>query len=117
SAGGGDGMQARIDPDDPDMMYSQTQGSSERLNKLTGETESLRPIGNRTPAPGAPGGGVGAGGAGAGGGGGGRGGRVNTPNWNMTTDTVRWHWDTPLYISPFKHDRIYTAGSSVFRSE
>jgi photosystem II stability/assembly factor-like uncharacterized protein len=106
STGGGDGMQARIDPDDPDMLYSQTQSSADRLNKLTGETESLRPVGTRTfsasPGPG---------------GGGGRGGRMNTPNWNMTTDTVRWHWDTPLYISPFNSSRLYTAGSSVFRSD
>jgi photosystem II stability/assembly factor-like uncharacterized protein len=109
STGGGDGMQARIDPDDPDILYSQTQGGADRLNKLTGETESLRPVGNRTPILGA---------ANVGGGpGGGRGGRMNTANWNMTTDTVRWHWDTPLYISPFNNSRIYTAGSSVFRSE
>ena len=106
STGGGDGMQARIDPDDPDILYSQTQGTADRLNKLTGETEALRPVGNRTePANG------------RGGAGGGRGGRVNTANWNMTTDTVRWHWDTPLYISPFNSSRLYTAGSSVFRSE
>ncbi len=31
--------------------------------------------------------------------------------------TYRWNWDTPLFISPHSHTRIYCAANKVFRSE
>ncbi len=31
--------------------------------------------------------------------------------------TYKWNWDTPLFISPYKHTRIYCAANKVFRSE
>ncbi len=31
--------------------------------------------------------------------------------------TYRWNWDTPLFISPHNHKRIYCAANKVFRSE
>ncbi len=31
--------------------------------------------------------------------------------------TYRWNWDTPLFISPHYHKRIYCAANKVFRSE
>ncbi|OQY72375.1 MAG: glycosyl hydrolase, partial [Ignavibacteriales bacterium UTCHB3] len=32
-------------------------------------------------------------------------------------NTYRWNWDTPLFISPHKHTRLYTAANFVFKSE
>jgi photosystem II stability/assembly factor-like uncharacterized protein len=87
STGGGDGMQARVDPDDPDIMYSQTQSSTSRFEKRTGVTKSIRPNANNT-----------------------------NPRWDPRKDTVQWHWDVPLVISPFDSKTIYMAGSHVFRS-
>ncbi len=31
--------------------------------------------------------------------------------------TYKWYWDTPLFISPHKPTRLYTAAERVFRSE
>lgn len=31
--------------------------------------------------------------------------------------SYRWNWDTPLFISPHSHTRIYCAANKVFRSE
>ena len=31
--------------------------------------------------------------------------------------TYKWNWDTPLFISPHKHTRLYCAANKVFRSE
>ena len=32
-------------------------------------------------------------------------------------DKVRWHWDTPLMLSPHNAKRVYVAGSKLFRSD
>lgn len=32
-------------------------------------------------------------------------------------NTYKWNWDTPLFISPHKHTRIYCAANKVFRSD
>ena len=32
-------------------------------------------------------------------------------------DKVRWHWDTPLVLSPHEPKRVYLAGSKLFRSD
>ncbi len=32
-------------------------------------------------------------------------------------DKVRWHWDTPLMLSPHAPKRVYVAGSKLFRSD
>jgi hypothetical protein len=42
--GGGDGFQTRNDPDDPDIVYAQSQqGNISRLDLRTGESKSIRP--------------------------------------------------------------------------
>jgi photosystem II stability/assembly factor-like uncharacterized protein len=42
--GGGDGMQARVDPEDPNIVYLQSQnGALSRRDLLTGATRSIRP--------------------------------------------------------------------------
>ena len=106
-SGGGDGFQPRMDPDDPNIFYAQSQnGSLNRLDLRVGRGQSIRP---RLPAP-VPtspeattaGGGQ----AGAGGRGGGRGGAVG-----------RWHWDSPFVISPHASRRLYYGGERLWRSD
>lgn len=44
SVGGGDGFVCRVDPNDPDLVYSESQnGSMSRRNLRTGETAQIRP--------------------------------------------------------------------------
>ncbi len=31
--------------------------------------------------------------------------------------TFKWYWDTPLFVSPHSHTRLYTAAEKVFRSD
>ncbi len=89
SVGGGDGMQPRIDPTDPGIVYSMSQyGAISRLDTRTGESRSIRP---RT--------------------GGGRG------EADANEPAVRWNWDTPFIISPHSPSRLYFAGSRLFRSD
>jgi photosystem II stability/assembly factor-like uncharacterized protein len=79
---GGDGFQTRIDPDDPDIVYTLSQnGDLGRLNKRTGQSKGIRP---KLPPDQPP---------------------------------VRWHWDSPLIISPHSPTRLYFAGSRLFRSD
>jgi photosystem II stability/assembly factor-like uncharacterized protein len=79
---GGDGFQTRVDPTNPDIVYSESQhGSLTRFNLATGDRVSIQP----DPEPGEPG--------------------------------LRWHWDTPLIISPHNPARLYFAAQRVFRSD
>jgi photosystem II stability/assembly factor-like uncharacterized protein len=44
SVGGGDGFVCLVDPSDPNIIYAESQnGGMRRVNKLTGESASLRP--------------------------------------------------------------------------
>ena len=149
--GGGDGFTCRIDPEDPNIVYAQSQeGNATRLDLRTGisvnivprtntvygmqqadidaelrtanigrggggeETPAAPPAGaapaGAPPAGGAPAGGQGAAGRGGrGGGGGGRGGGAQRLG--------RWHWDSPLIISPHAARRLYFAGDRLYRSD
>ena len=105
TVGGGDGFQARVDPTDPNVVYTQSQnGSLNRLDLRTGQSVGIRPSRQNTsglpPAP-PPTGGQGGRGGGRGGGGG----------------VGRWHWDAPLIVSPHNHRRLYYGGDRVFRSD
>jgi photosystem II stability/assembly factor-like uncharacterized protein len=96
TVGSGDGFQTRSDPDDPNVVYSETQeGNFSRLDLRTGERVNLRQRLNQQIFPQAAGGRGGQGGG----------------------ATGRWHWDTPLVISPHSARRIYVAGERVYRSE
>jgi photosystem II stability/assembly factor-like uncharacterized protein len=113
SVGGGDGFQGRVDPDDPDIVYSQSQeGALQRLDLRTGQSVSVRPNprntvgGPQTAPPDAAQGGRGGGGQG-GGPGGGRG----------QQRFGRWHWDAPLIISPHSARRLYFGGERLYRSD
>ena len=102
SVGGGDGFQARVDPEDPSTVYAQSQnGSLQRLDLRTGISVGIRPTpantaGLDTPAAAAaPQGRGGRGGQGVG----------------------RWNWDAPTIISPHSPRRLYFAGHRVYRSD
>jgi photosystem II stability/assembly factor-like uncharacterized protein len=79
--GGGDGMQPRADPSDPDVFYAMMQnGAITRLDKRTSASVGIRP-------------------------------RVGMG------ERVRWNWDTPFLISPHEPQRLYFAGSRLYRSD
>ncbi|HEY2431096.1 MAG TPA: hypothetical protein VGI12_00385 [Vicinamibacterales bacterium] len=151
--GGGDGFQCRIDPEDPNIVYAQSQeGNATRLDLRTGVSVGIIPRTNniygmsqgdidaevRTAtlgrggaagagAAGGAGGGAGgagaaggadaaggrgaAGGAGAGGAGAAGGGRGGAQRLG------RWHWDTPLIVSPHSARRLYFGGDRIYRSD
>ena len=110
NVGGGDGFQGRVDPEDPNIVYAQSQeGNLQRLDLRTGVSVNIRPRPNNTTglaaedAPPPPAGGAQ---AGRGGGRGGAGQNVG-----------RWHWDSPTIISPHSARRLYFAGERVYRSD
>jgi photosystem II stability/assembly factor-like uncharacterized protein len=105
TVGGGDGFQARVDPEDPNIVYAQSQnGSLSRLDLRTGQSVGIRPSARNTLVPGAPPPAAAA--QPAGGAGGGRGGAFG-----------RWHWDSPLIVSPHSARRLYYAGEKLYRSD
>jgi photosystem II stability/assembly factor-like uncharacterized protein len=110
SVGGGDGFQPRVDPEDPATVYVQSQeGSLNRLDLNTGQSTPIRPrpqnttIDGKPPAP-AP--------KEAGQGGGGRGG-----GGAAVARLGRWHWDSPLTVSPHSHRRLFYGGERIYRSD
>jgi photosystem II stability/assembly factor-like uncharacterized protein len=87
SVGGADGMQPRVDPTDPDTVYTMSQnGAIVRLDRKTGATKSIRPQGQGKGAP-------------------------------QGKNPARWNWDTPFIISPHDPKRLYLAGSRLFKSD
>jgi photosystem II stability/assembly factor-like uncharacterized protein len=138
---GGDGFQTRNDPEDPTIVYAQSQdGGIRRYNLRTGQARSIRPPqsqggrggggGDATPVPpppqgapppqrgaqqGAQGAPQGAAGAPQGAQGApqqqGRGGR------GAGAQGDRANWDTPYIISPHSPARLYWATQYVYRSD
>jgi len=79
---GGDGFQTRVDPDNPDILYSQYQYAGiVRYDKRSGERTELQP----QPEPGEP--------------------------------ALRWHWDSPLVLSPHSSARLYFAANRLYCSD
>ncbi len=79
---GGDGYQTRIDPDNPNILYSMYQyGGLVRYDRLNGEVVDIQPQPDTGDAP------------------------------------AKWHWDSPLIISPHDGNRLYFAGNRLFCSE
>jgi photosystem II stability/assembly factor-like uncharacterized protein len=114
--GSGDGFQTRTDPEDPNIVYAETQeGNFSRIDLRTGERVNLRQRLQQSLSGSGSGEGRGtgdplqAGAAPAGGGQGGRGGGRGGPG--------RWHWDTPIVISPHASRRVYVAGDRLYRSD
>src|SRR5262249_8428548 len=138
--GGGDGFQCRIDPEDPNTVYSQSQeGNLQRLDLRTGVSVSIIPRTNNvfgisqadidaelrtatrgrgggegTPPP--PAGARRAGAQPAGRGGQGRGGAGGGRGAGPQR-LGRWHWDAPTIVSPHSARRLYFAGDRVYRSD
>ena len=110
SVGGGDGFQPRVDPEDPATVYAQSQegrAQPARSRRSGRSTPSAR--GRRTrrvdgkppaPAPAAPRRQ-----------GGGRGGGFGQARFG------RWHWDSPLIVSPHNSRRLYYGGERLYRSD
>ncbi|NRA98076.1 MAG: glycosyl hydrolase, partial [Planctomycetes bacterium] len=90
--GGGDGFQARFDPEDPNIVYRQSQnGALGRLDLRTGKSRSIRPPRLRRSS--------------------------REGDKAEATATPRWHWDSPLIISPHAPQRLYYAGHRLYRSD
>jgi photosystem II stability/assembly factor-like uncharacterized protein len=92
SIGGGDGFVCRVDPNDPDLVYSESQGGAiSRRNLRTGERAVIRPV--------VPGGGKGKGKGG---------GQAESP--------YKFNWNTPFILSHHNSRIFYSAGNFVFKS-
>lgn len=79
---GGDGFQTRVDPVDPNILYSQSQYAGiVRYDKRSGERQDIQ------------------------------------PQAKIGEDALRWHWDSPLIISPHSPTRLYYAAQRLFRSD
>ena len=78
----GDGFEVQVDPEDPNIVYTQSQYAGiVRYDRASGEELDIQPQ---------PEAGEGA---------------------------LRWHWDSPLLISPHDSRRIYFAAQKLFRSD
>ena len=79
---GGDGFQVRVDPEDTNIVYTQSQYAGiVRYDRASGEELDIQP----QPEPG--------------------------------EGALRWHWDSPLIISPHDSRRVYFAAHKLFRSD
>lgn len=86
NVGGGDGFRCLVDPDDKNVVYSQSQnGPPSWRNLSNSERGSLRSRGGR----------------GQGGG---------------EREAVRFNWETPYILSEHNSKIVYTAGNKVFKS-
>jgi photosystem II stability/assembly factor-like uncharacterized protein len=124
---GGDGFQTAVNPNDPHIVYGESQdGNTNRVDLGTGRSQSIRPT-----APPAPSGRgavsdatcvdgrittPGAGGRGAGGGGGGRGGGQSNVLNAEPGDVYRFNWNTPLMLSPHNPNIVWLGANRMFRS-
>ncbi len=109
---GGDGFQSRNDPEDPMIVYGQSQdGNPSRWNMRTNERRGIRP-----PQSNGSGGGGRGGGRGAGGGAGAGGDPAAAPA-GPVVPRDRSNWDTPFIISPHSASRLYWASQYVYRSD
>jgi photosystem II stability/assembly factor-like uncharacterized protein len=87
---GGDGFVAIPDRRDPRWIYSETQdGNIIRRNKVTGESRTIRPAPASNNVSPAP----------------------------AKGETYRWHWDTPMIISPIDPGTLIVAANKVFVSK
>jgi photosystem II stability/assembly factor-like uncharacterized protein len=78
---GGDGFVVLQDPNDNRVIYSESQdGNITRIDRVTGESMSIRPVAPPGEAP------------------------------------YRWHWDTPIALSPHNSSIVYVAANRIFRA-
>ena len=105
-AGGGDGFYSAQDPNDPSILYTESQGGNmNRVDLKTGESRSIRPVGPSALCPSS-----------------GRAGGAGTPNpGNLvpaptSCTQFRFNWNTPLMLSPHNPATIYTGANRFFIS-
>ena len=108
SVGGGDGFQPRVDPEDPDDRLRAVAGGGAQPARSHQRALGLDPPAaaeheRRRQAAGA--------GRAAAPQGGGRGGGFGQARFG------RWHWDSPLIISPHNSRRLYYGGERLYRSD
>ena len=104
--GGGDGFQTAVDPNDHNIVYTESQnGNTSRYDLRTGRQQSIRPQGLNT---------------GRGGGGGGRGGgqapRATVLNASAKDEAYRFNWNTPFQLSPHNPSIVWLGGNRLFKS-
>jgi photosystem II stability/assembly factor-like uncharacterized protein len=105
--GGGDGFQTAADPDDHNIVYTESQnGNTSRYDLRTGRQQSIRPQGLNT----------GRGGGGGGGRGGGQPPRSNVLNATAKDEAYRFNWNTPFQLSPHNPSIIWLGGNRLFKS-
>jgi len=127
---GGDGMQTAVNPNDPHIVYGESQdGNTNRVDLGTGRSQSIRPTAPPAGGRGAAAGNAnadatcvdgrittaGAGGRGAGGGGGRGGGAANVLNAEPG-DAYRFNWNTPVMLSPHNANVVWIGANRLFRS-
>jgi photosystem II stability/assembly factor-like uncharacterized protein len=120
--GGGDGFQTRNDPDDPNIVYAQSQnGALARLDLRTGESKGIRPRaagsqqGGEDDQPNPPQGTQGSQGTQA----------SQSSQGSQSTQGSqgargggdRANWDAPYIISPHSAKRLYWASNRLYRSD
>ncbi len=99
SINGGDGYVCRVDPEDPDQVYGESQnGGMVRYNLRTGERASIKP------------------GSGFGGRGGAGGGGAGGPGGGRERNRYRFNWNTPYILSAANSHILYSGGNYVFKS-
>jgi photosystem II stability/assembly factor-like uncharacterized protein len=104
SVGGGDGFQNQMDPNDPNVFYTESQNLGiQRYDLSTGQTQSIKPRGAR-------------GGRGGGGGGFGGGGRSNIVPEPAADTVMAFNWNSPIRLSPFDSNTVYVGGRQLFVS-
>lgn len=130
--GGGDGFYTAADPNDYNIVYSESQdGNTNRYDLRLGRGLSIRPRtaplpaagrGGRGGAPAAAPAAAAAAGTGAatqqqagGPGGGGRGGPPNVLN-AATPENYRFNWNTPFALSPHNSGIVWLGGNRLFKS-
>jgi photosystem II stability/assembly factor-like uncharacterized protein len=96
--GGGDGFLALVDPNDPDLIYFESQnGATRRSHRGTGESGFIRPGSSR-------------------GRGGQRGGPQRSARGASSPRRYRYNWRTPFILSNHNSKIYYNVGNHVFRS-
>ncbi|MCR4373764.1 MAG: hypothetical protein NUW22_02835, partial [Acidobacteria bacterium] len=101
SVGGGDGFQTMVDPNDPNIFYTESQnGNINRYDLNAGTTTNIRPR---------------IGGAGRGGGGGAIQG-ANILNELPADQVMQYNWNSPMRISPHNPNTLLFGGRHFFVS-
>ncbi len=92
--GGGDGFYTAVDPDDPGIVFVESQnGNLRRVNLHTGETTRIRPTPPDDDDPATN--------------------IVPAPSVDLE---IRWNWNTPLVLSPNNPRTVYAGGNRLFVS-